>query len=164
MANIASTGSGNQSITYYAPPNKTIDGISLPSNIQDIVGGGGDIINLANGQHYFPNVGNDTVNGVGSNGWNSIDLWDGTTGNITIDFTKGVMSPNGFGGVDTFTNINSINDSGGINLIMEPGVMTPSTVQPCQVPLSLLMLVQAMTRSTSPIPRHFWPMWVIRQF
>jgi len=115
MANIASTGSGNQSITYYALPNKTIDGSSLSSNIQDIVGGGGDVINLASGQQYFPNVGNDTVNGS-SNGWNYISLWDGATGNITIDFTKGVMSPNGFGGVDTFTNITGVNDGGGINL------------------------------------------------
>ena len=102
----------NDPNTYYAKPNEVVDGSKLPSNITNIQGAGGNIVTLVNNQSYIAGPGNNNITTTG--GWSNYIFWY-ASGNVSINLKTGVVANNGFGGVDTISNLKNVMTGGGLS-------------------------------------------------
>jgi len=93
--------------TYFGTNNSdVIDGNKLTSDTYWIDAGfGDDIIILAPYQGYISGPGNNSITGVGQ--YNSYSLWNANQ-NAYINLQTGIVSNNGFGGVDKIANIDVV--------------------------------------------------------
>jgi hypothetical protein len=103
----------NLANTYYAQPNQTVNGANIPSSDNTIIGAGGDTIILANNQNYAAGPGNNNVS-IASGQWGTYLDWYGS-GAFSINLSTGIVSNNGFGGVDTISNIENVMTGGGLS-------------------------------------------------
>ncbi len=102
----------NDPNTYYAIPNELVDGAKLPLNIKSIQGAGGDVISLAQGQTYISGPGNNNITCPNPS---LVDpskfgfyAFFGATQPADINLQSGIVSNNGFGGVDKISGIDSV--------------------------------------------------------
>ena len=88
--------SGNN---YTLTPNEKIDGSTLPSSVNTIVGAGGNVVTLGSNQSYQDGPGNNTINFVAYNN-ETLNYWKATQP-VNINLQTGIVSNNGLGGTDT---------------------------------------------------------------
>ena len=80
-------------------PNQTVDGSTLPSSVTQIIGAGGDNVTLWQNQVYQDGPGNNTINFIDYNN-ETLGYWNATQP-VNINLQTGIVSNNGFGGIDT---------------------------------------------------------------
>ena len=79
--------SGNK---YTLLPNETIDGNTLPSSVNTIVGAGGNIVTLGPNQTYLDGPGNNTINFIAYNN-ETLNYWNATQP-VNISLQTGIVS------------------------------------------------------------------------